>query len=487
MADENNLRAAASLADWYTAWRFITEISAAELYGVDIDMAALLADYDQAEIIKALLSLVWAFLGSFGPTCAAAVVQRWGMDVARAEGWPMSVGAEAFTILAVLEAKDMASEIYDKVQHKLGELSASFKGTADSAAAAGAKIDESLLETASGADALTLANAKVEAASGKVAAATKAQADAERALLEAQEQARLAADGDTEAMEKQVLAADKLGKSQQAVAKATQGLKDAQLEQKAISDATFKTVDDSTKKTGNAGEKLGAVASAMGKVGVGTAIAGGLMMKGAASFQSSTSVLETSGGEAANQMDTVRKGILGLSGSTGTALKPLIDGMYMVGSAGFTGGSGLRVLQSSAQGAKAENADLGTVSNALTTILKDYNITVADTADGQKVANSAMDQMIAVVQNGKTTTEALAGSLSNVLPIASSVGLSFAQVGGAMATMTGQGMSAQQSAQDLNNVIGNLAGGNNVATKEMQQLGLNVNTVRKHSPTPAKA
>ncbi|GAA2034591.1 hypothetical protein GCM10009839_38910 [Catenulispora yoronensis] len=86
MADENNLRAAASLADWYTAWRFITEISAAELYGVDIDMAALLADYDQAEIIKALLSLVWAFLGSFGPTCAAAVVQRWGMDVARAEG-----------------------------------------------------------------------------------------------------------------------------------------------------------------------------------------------------------------------------------------------------------------------------------------------------------------------------------------------------------------------------------------------------------------
>lgn len=203
------------------------------------------------------------------------------------------------------------------------------------------------------------------------------------------------------------------------------------------------------------------------------------MAKGAANFQSSTTVLQTSGGEVASQMGQVRSGILSLSGSTGTALQPLINGMYMIGSAGYTGGAGLRVLQSAAQGAKAENADLGTVSNALTTILKDYNVKVTDTAAGQLAANAAMNQMIAVVSNGKTTTEALAGSLSNVLPLASAVGLSFSQVGGAMATMTGEGMSADQAAQDLNNVIRNLAGGNSVATKEMAQMGLSALDVKK--------
>jgi TP901 family phage tail tape measure protein len=398
----------------------------------------------------------------------------------------VGVGAEAFTVLAVLEARDMASEIYDKVQAKLGQFSETMKAAADSANVSGDKIDESFLKTASGADALSLATAKVEAASAKLDAANKAQADSEKALLDAQEQVRVAADGDTEAMTKQIAAADKLAASQKETAKATSGLKDAQASQEAITKAQTAATEESAAKSDSAGSKLGSVASTMGKVGLGVALAGGLLVKGAADFQSSTTVLETSGGETAAQLDTVRKGILSLSGSTGTALKPLTDGMYMIGSAGYTGGAGLKVLQSAAQGAKAENADLGTVSNALTTILKDYGVQVADNAKGQQASNAAMDQMIAVVSNGKTTTEQLAGSLSAVLPLASSVGLSFAQVGGAMATMTGQGMSAQQSAQNLNNVLVNLTGGNAVAAKEMQQLGLSTLDVRKALSDPSK-
>lgn len=393
----------------------------------------------------------------------------------------MGLGAEAFTVLAVLEARDMASEIYDKVQAKVGKFSESMKAAADSATASGAKIDESFLQTASGADALTLATAKVEAAQGRLAAASKEQSAAEKALLDATEQARVAADGDTEAMKRQIAAADALATSQKETAKATKTLRDAQADQKAITEAQSTATDASATKTGSVGAKLGAAASAMGKVGLGAVLAGGLLAKGAADFQSSTTVLTTSGGEAAGELEKARQGILNISGSTGTATKELTNGLYMLGSAGFdVAHGGLQALQASAQGAKAENADLGTVSNALTTILTDYGVKVENNAKGQQAANAVMDQMIAVVQNGKTTTEALAGSLSAVLPVASSAKLGFDQIGGALATMTGQGMSAQQASQDLAHTISSLQSPNAVAVKEMQAMGLNANEVSKN-------
>lgn len=395
----------------------------------------------------------------------------------------MGLGAEAFTVLAILEARDMASEIYDKVQRKLGELSGTMKATADAADVAGAKIDESFMATASGADALTLATANVEAAQGRLATATKAQADAEKELLDARAKVTVATDDDTKAMDAQVAAADKLAAAQRDTAKATKTLRDAQASQVGILDAQKKSTEDAAVVADASGSRLGTAGSAMGKMGLGIAIAGGLMVKGAADFQSSTTVLQTSGGEAASQMDEVRKGILNLSGSTGTAIKPLVDGMYMIGSAGYTGGSGLKVLQAAAQGAKAENANLGTVSNALTTIMKDYDGTTLSVAQSQQVATQRMDQMIAVVSNGKTTTEALAGSLSNVLPVASAAGLGFDQIGGAMATMTGQGMSADQASQNLANSVRALQNPNAVAVKEMQAMGLNANDVAKNLGT----
>jgi len=393
----------------------------------------------------------------------------------------VGLGAEAFTVLAVLEARDKASEIYDNVQKKLDELAATFKGAADSAEVSGAKIDESLLQTASGADALSLATAKAEAASIRLDAANKAQADSEKALLEAQEQAKAAADGDTEAMQRQVAAADKLAASQKETAKATKALRDAEADQKAITEAQTKANDDSTKKTGALGAKLGSASAAMGKVGLGVVLAGALFAKGAANFQDSTTVLTTSGGESAAELEKARQGILNLSGSTGTATKELTNGLYMLGSAGFdVAHGGLQALQAAAQGAKAENADLGTVSNALSTILTDYGIKVENNAKGQQAANAVMDQMIAVVQNGKTTTEALAASLSAVLPLASTAKLGFDQIGGALATMTGQGMSAQQASQNLANTIRSLQNPNAVAVKEMQAMGLNANNVSKN-------
>lgn len=387
----------------------------------------------------------------------------------------------AFTVLAIMAARDDASAVVDRVVGKYTQFDTALKRTADTAKTSGTAIDESLLQTASGADALDVATARVEAAQAKLATATTAQADAEKELLSAQAQVAAGADGDAAAMDKQVLASDALTKAQKDAALAAKGLRDAQASQAAIADAAAGSQAKVAQEAESSGGKLGSLASTVGKVGLGLGVAGGLMVKSAADFQSSTTVLQTSGGETAAELDKARSGILGLAGSTGTATQELTNGLYMLGSAGFTvSKGGLQALQAAAQGAKAENADLGTVSNALSTELTDYNVKLTNTAKGQQIANSYMDQTIAIVQNGKTTTEALAASLSNVLPIASSVGLSFAQVGGAMATMTGQGESADQASQNLANAIRSLSNPNAVATKEMAALGLNANDVSKN-------
>ena len=59
-------------------------------------------------------------------------------------------------------------------------------------------------------------------------------------------------------------------------------------------------------------------------------------------------------------------------------------------------------------------------------------------------ANQATDvtsQLVETVAQGKTHMEDLAGSMSKVLPTASSLHVSFKDVTGAMATMTGEGIS----------------------------------------------
>lgn len=382
-------------------------------------------------------------------------------------------------MLFILDARDRAEATIKKADGYLNKFAGTAQRTGAAMKAAGDEIDSSLLKTASGADAVEVAAARVEGAQAKLTAATEEQAAAERNLMDLRSREEASA-------AELASANDKLSAADQRAATATKELKDAQKLQSDTAKAAATAAEGTAVKTDLAAasaDKSKSAFGGMGKTatvaGLGVLLAGGYLTKAAADYQQSTTVLQTSGGETAAQMAGIRKGILDLSSSTGTALKPLVDGMYQIGSAGYTGGAGLRVLQAASQGAIAEGSDLGTVSNALTTILKDYGVQITDNAAGQTAANAAMNQMITIVQNGKTTTEQLAGSLSQVLPVASAVGLSFSQVGGAMATMTGQGESAQQSAQNLANLIRALSGGNQTAAKTMQSLGLNVTDVQK--------
>jgi TP901 family phage tail tape measure protein len=211
--------------------------------------------------------------------------------------------------------------------------------------------------------------------------------------------------------------------------------------------------------------RTGPSAKALGLVAVATAAIGYESVKSAANFESATVRLVTSAGEIQENLDMVRKGILQMAGQVGDSAADLARAMYVIESGGQHGADGLMVLRAAAEGAKAENADLAVVADAVTSVLQDYHLKADQAA-------TVTSKLVAAVGAGKTTFQELTGSLHSVLPIASSAGIALADVTGALASMTVHGMSADQAAQNLADTIKHMVAPTQVQTKELGQLGV---------------
>jgi hypothetical protein len=212
-----------------------------------------------------------------------------------------------------------------------------------------------------------------------------------------------------------------------------------------------------------------------GAVGYGTYLA--------AQLQTGTNRLYTSAGESQANLPLISKGILALSGQTDTSQANLMTGAYWDESAGFHGQDALAVLKSGAQGAYMEGADIGTTENALTTELNDYfGGPRKSAATQQQQANAAMNAIITSVGLGKMTLQGISSAMPVLLPTAHAAGLTLPQILGAESTMTSQGMSAQDSAQDIKYAITHTQKPSNVQTAEMQMLGINPLQVESSLP-----
>ena len=394
----------------------------------------------------------------------------------------MSLGT-AFTVLAVLEATDKMSATLEKVDGALESFSETAAKAAEAATAAGEKIDTSFLQTASGADALDIANAKLAAAQDRVTATTQAQADAERALLDAQAQAQASADGDADATERLATAATALTAAQKQAALAAKEASAAADLQANVVRAQAAANDEAADATdvaaasqarldaANAGgaESSGLMGKAMSLGALAIAAVGYESIKAAGNFQSLTEHLVTDGGETQSKLASVQAGILKISTATGTSTTELVAGMQHIESAGFHAAQGgLNVLSTAAEGAKVGNASLDTVSRALVSTMNAYGMSGAQ-------ATSMMNGLIATTAAGDMKMEDLAGSISSVSAVAAAAHIQFSQVAGALATMTAQGVTAQQGTQDLGHTIQSLSNPNSVQIKEMQAMGINSN------------
>lgn len=209
---------------------------------------------------------------------------------------------------------------------------------------------------------------------------------------------------------------------------------------------------------------------AFAAVGIGIAA---VSVKLAADFQTQMVRMRTSAGETGDivngrltgNLALVSSGIKKIAVDTATPMAELASGMYRIESAGFHGADGLKILQSAAEGARSEGADLDTVANTLDSTMNAFGFST-------KNVNGVMNAMVATVSHGKATMQELAGALPTVTAKASAAGLSLQEMLGAMATMTSQGVSAKQAAQNLQFSIGQLQGPSSIARNAMNSVGL---------------
>jgi len=227
------------------------------------------------------------------------------------------------------------------------------------------------------------------------------------------------------------------------------------------------------KASGGAFAKGMKASAATAAIFVGIGIAS---LKMGADFQLATTQLVTGAGESEKNIEMIRQGLLAMAPAVGMGPEALAKAMFLVESAGFHGAAGLLVMKAAAEGAKIGGADATVVANGLTTALTDYHLPASRAA-------TVTSQLTATVAAGKTNMEGLTGSLSAVLPVAAAAKIGLSQILGAMATMTGQGISAEQAAQNLANTIRSLQHPSEVSSKTMAAMGLNSTTVAQQLGT----
>lgn len=334
---------------------------------------------------------------------------------------------------------------------------------------------------------LDTAAARMSAAQAKAAQAARELTAAEQELRDAQADVA-ASQGENAAATERLVAADAaLADAQKTAAGAAKGLADAEAGEAAALKAAAAAGDAQAaaqlKVKGAAsgsGATLAAAGKAAGVMALGLGVAGGIMVKAAGSFQDATTHLVTDAGESQKNLSMVQAGILKVSSATGQSANDINNAMYHIESSGLHGAAGLKVLQTAAEGARVGGADLDTVSKTLVGTLTAYYGNTLNASNATQRSTALMNQLVATVGSGDMRMQDLASSLSNVAPLAAASGISFAQVGGAIATMTAQGMSASQATQDLSNTIRNLSNPTHVATTEMAQLGVSSQDVQQH-------
>lgn len=117
---------------------------------------------------------------------------------------------EEFTWLAIVEARDRLSDVYQRIARTIEEFDSVVKKASDDSVVAGAKIDEGLTAASVGADELKDASDRLADAHDRVALATEAQAAADEELALVNAELHEAIERNTLAMSEQTAAVDAL-------------------------------------------------------------------------------------------------------------------------------------------------------------------------------------------------------------------------------------------------------------------------------------
>jgi TP901 family phage tail tape measure protein len=190
----------------------------------------------------------------------------------------------------------------------------------------------------------------------------------------------------------------------------------------------------------------------------------------AIAFESALTKSVTQIGVSRAEMDLMGESALRLT-DAGRGPIELAESLFFVQSAGQRGSEALATVEASSKASAIGLGDTATVADLATSAMNAYGSETLDAAQ-------ATDIMLGAVREGKTSAEELAGSLGQVLPIASEMGVTFDEVGAAVAAMTRTGTNASTSVTQLRAILTSLLNPAQQSEEAMSELGISSQVLR---------
>ena len=176
-------------------------------------------------------------------------------------------------------------------------------------------------------------------------------------------------------------------------------------------------------------------------------------------------------------VDVLSNNLLHLSNSLEGAYSQteLLAASYDVASAGFTeAAEASQVLEASALGAVGGMSELGTVADAVTSVLNAFGL------ESDKAAK-IVDGFIQTQNDGKIIVDQYARQIGRIAPTASAAGISIDELNAAIATITAQGVPVEQTFTGLNQAIVSILKPTGEAEKIAKKLGIEFNAAALES------
>ena len=202
------------------------------------------------------------------------------------------------------------------------------------------------------------------------------------------------------------------------------------------------------------------------------ALIGGASVKMALDFDRSMTKIKTLVGVASDEVDAMGSAVKRLAVDTGVNANDAADALFFITSAGLRGADAMAVLESSAKASAIGLGEVKTVADAVTSAVNAYG-------KESLSAESATDILTAAVREGKLEADSLAQSMGKVLPTSSALGVSFDQVGAALAAMSRTGTDAAMATTSLRSILTALQNPTEGAKKELKNFDLEAGNLRK--------
>ena len=232
-------------------------------------------------------------------------------------------------------------------------------------------------------------------------------------------------------------------------------------------------LSSASSKLSSFGSKMQSVGKSMSMkltlplVAVGTAAT-----KLALDFDKSMTSIQALVGVSADKVSEMGEAAKKMAVDTGKSSKEAAEALFFITSAGLRGKEAMDVLEMSLKGAAVGLGQTKTIADLSTSAMNAYGSESLSASDATDILTSA-------VREGKLEASALAGAMGGVIPLASNMGVSFDQVGAAMAAMSKTGTDAATGATQLTAILASLKKPSSQAIDALDAMGMSTEGVQQ--------